>query len=67
MPAALQKDRGCAIIKPRNGAVRCPTCMGLLLRVRPESQARDLPLYCRRCRRTWTLNIDHQERPESPS
>lgn len=67
MPETLNKSAVCAILKPRNGEARCPYCGALLLRVLPTSVARDLPLRCRRCRRTWMLNTDQNERPESPT
>lgn len=61
----LQTDASRGILYPENGEARCPYCRALLLVVLPSSVARDLPVFCRRCRRTWMFNT-HPERPESP-
>lgn len=48
---------GC-IIKPVDGRVRCPKCGKEMQRITPKTRAQDLPVYCRRCKDAWVLNID---------
>ena len=47
----------------------CPVCKRnrRLLRVEPETQARDLPVYCRDCKREIILNIDRGQSVERRS
>lgn len=40
--------------------LRCPHCGGKLLKRLPTTEARDLPLYCKRCKRESILNIERQ-------
>lgn len=42
----------------RDGWVLCPVCgRKKLLQIRPETVARELPLYCRHCGATVQVNI----------
>lgn len=56
----MDKRESCGIIIPvRDGYVDCPYCgAGRLLRVRPETTASALQIYCRRCKREMIVNID---------
>ena len=44
----------------KDGWVTCPVCKRnhRLLRVDPETEASNLPVYCRTCRSEFVLNID---------
>ena len=56
MQAALK--HGKLVVK--NGWITCPVCQGnhSLLRIRDDTEARHLPVYCRTCRTELILNID---------
>ena len=56
MQAALK--HGKLVVK--NGWITCPVCQRnhSLLRIRDDTEARHLPVYCRTCRTELILNID---------
>ena len=43
----------------KNGAIRCPICGAMLQRVPPDMSARRLPVYCRRDKIEFSVNIEH--------
>ena len=47
------------ILEPVDGRIRCPRCGAQLLRVTPRTRVRELPVYCRRCRREFVLTLDN--------
>ena len=49
------------IIPAQDGWICCPTCSKKLLRVRPETEAENLPIWCPRCRQEYTVEI-HRDR-----
>ena len=48
------------ILKPKGGWITCPACgrNHRLLRISDTTEARNLPVYCRTCRRETILNIE---------
>lgn len=65
----LQKSRKCGKLTVTDGWITCPICKRnhRLLRVEPETEARDLPVYCRTCRSEIVLNIDRGQSVERQS
>ena len=45
------------IIHVRDGWIECPYCHHKLLRIKPETQAKSLPVYCRVCKREIIIDI----------
>lgn len=53
----------CGKLMTVGGYVVCPSCLAAgrahkLLRLLPDTAARNLPVYCRKCKREIILNID---------
>ena len=65
----VQTAPQCGKLIVKDGWVTCPVCKRnrRLLRVEPETQARDLPVYCRDCKREIVLNIDRGQSVERRS
>ena len=65
----LQTAPQCGKLIVKDGWVMCPVCKRnrRLLRVEPETQALDLPVYCRDCKREIILNIDRGQSVERRS
>jgi len=57
-----------AMLGVRDGWIVCPVCRKRILRVAPETAARALPVWCRRCRREFRIDIDRGQsaRRQSP-
>lgn len=54
----LQSTPARDIIKQNKGYAICPTCrMTKLIRVRSDTEAKNLQLYCRQCKREWIVDI----------
>ena len=48
------------IIRVSEGEIRCPVCRLLLIKdVTSATEARDLTLYCKRCRRSYIAQIEN--------
>lgn len=56
----MQQQSNCSILVVKDGWVTCPVCRRnhRLLRVRPATEARGLPVYCRTCRSEIILDIE---------
>lgn len=65
----LQNAPQCGKLIVKNGWVTCPNCKRnhRLLRVEPETEARNLPIFCRDCKSTVILNIDRGQSVERRS
>ena len=65
----LQSEPQCDKLIVKNGWVTCPNCKRnhRLLRVEPETEARNLPIFCRDCKSTVILNIDRGQSVERRS
>ena len=42
----------------KNGAIRCPICGSMLQRVPPDMSARHLPVFCRKDKIEFSVNIE---------
>ena len=51
------------IIIANNGWLLCPYCRRKLLRVLPDTTARNLPVYCRKCSHESVVNISQVPAP----
>lgn len=58
--AYRQDPAVCDILQVENGWITCPVCRRnhRLLRIRDDTQARRLPVFCRTCRTEILLNIE---------
>lgn len=56
----LQSQTECGKLVVKDGWVTCPVCKRnhRLIRVDLETEAKDLPVYCRTCRQEIVLNIE---------
>lgn len=58
----LQTDVRCGKLMVRDGWVICPVCQkGKLLKIRPDTIARNLPRKCKRCGQETLVNIEAPE------
>lgn len=56
---ALQRERMCGTLTVKDGWLLCPVCgKHKVLRLTPETTAKDLPVYCKRCGQESIVNID---------
>lgn len=65
----LQIEQRCAKLKVWNGWLECPVCHRnkRLLRIGRDTEARDLPVYCRDCKQEIILNIEKGQSVERRS
>lgn len=64
---ALQGQANCGKMLTVGGRVRCPVCKGpTTLMVTPKTSGENIPAYCRRCKTTTLVNIDHGLCSSSP-
>lgn len=65
----LQNTPQCGKLIVKDGWVTCPVCKRnhRLIRVEPETEARNLPIFCRSCKSTVILNIDRGQSVERRS
>lgn len=56
----MQSKENCGKLIVKDGWVTCPVCKRnhRLIRISPETEAHELPVYCRTCRSEIILNID---------
>ena len=54
----LQRRKNEGIIRDKDGWVLCPVCKRRVMKIRPDTTARNLPVYCKRCRRESIVNIE---------
>lgn len=53
------KQAGRVELRVADGRVVCPGCRRLLVnRIGPRSAGRDLPFYCRQCKRTFWVDVE---------
>ena len=58
----LQTEPECGKLIVKDGWLMCPICgKGKLLKIRPDSIARNLPRKCKRCGQETVVNIDAPE------
>lgn len=58
----MQTDVRCGKLTVRDGWVICPVCRkGKLLKIRPDTIARNLPMKCKRCGQETVVNIEAPE------
>lgn len=64
---ALQGNGKYGMMVTTGGRVRCPVCKGpTTLMVTPDTSGTNIPAYCRRCKRTTLVNIEHGLCSSSP-
>lgn len=65
----MHSTESCGKLVVKDGWVTCPVCKRnhRLIRVRPETIARNFPVYCRTCRSEMILNIDRGQSVERQS
>lgn len=65
----LQNVPQCGKLVVKDGWVTCPVCKRnhRLIRVEPETEARNLPIFCRDCKSTVIVNIDRGQSVERRS
>ncbi|MBQ5788183.1 MAG: hypothetical protein IIW12_08290 [Oscillospiraceae bacterium] len=51
------------ILPAEKGSVTCPFCNKKIARIEPDTEANNLPLFCRFCKREYIVDI-RRERPE---
>lgn len=57
---ALQNSAKTAKLDTKNGLIVCPNCGRLTSQaVRPDTEARNLVLWCRRCKASNIVDIEH--------
>lgn len=56
----MQTGKNCDKLVVKDGWLTCPVCKrnNRLLRVRPDTEARNLQIYCKTCRSELVLNIE---------
>lgn len=63
MQSAFERGR---ILTVEHGWIKCPYCSSRrLLRLLPETSARNLAVYCRHCRHEVVLNIEEARAREA--
>lgn len=55
------------ILPTRGGFFCCPYCGGKLLEIDPETEAKAVPVYCKKCRRTLRVDIHKSQSHLRPS
>lgn len=64
---ALQDQKKHGMMVTTGGRVRCPVCKGpTTLMVTPQTSGKNIPAYCRRCKTTTLVNIEHGQCSSSP-
>ena len=65
----MQKSQDCGKLTVKDGWVACPVCRRnrRLIRITPETEATDLPVFCRNCKNEIILNIERGQSVERRS
>lgn len=63
----LQTEPECGKLIVKDGWLICPHCRKRLLRVRPDTAARNLNVYCRNCKSSMMVDIIRGQCFESQS
>ena len=63
----LQNEAECVKLSMKDGWLICPHCRKRLLRVGPDTAARNLSVYCRNCKHSMTVDIHRGQCFESQS
>ena len=63
----MQYRAKCGKLIMRDGWLICPHCRKRLLRVGPDTAARNLNVYCRNCKSSLTVDINRGQCFESQS
>lgn len=65
----MQEQRNCDRLTVKDGWVTCPVCRRnrRLIRIDPETVARELPVFCRDCKNEIILNIERGQSVERRS
>lgn len=65
----LREGAKCGKLVVKDGWVTCPVCRRnhRLIRIEPETEARNLPIFCRDCKSTVILDIDRGQSVERRS
>ena len=66
---ALQGQENCGKLTVKDGWVACPVCKlnRRLIRIKPETVAKALPVFCRDCKSEIILDIDRGQSVERRS
>ena len=59
----MHNAKECSKINATNGWLLCPHCRRKLLRLLPETQAKNLVVYCRKCGHESIVNIPLEPAP----
>lgn len=60
-PDALHNSPACDIISAEQKWLMCPACGQFkVLRLLPNTQAKNLPVYCKRCHKESIVNIQNE-------
>lgn len=59
MTERLQKDRECAMMKPKDGRAVCP-CGKTLLFFDDKTRIDALPVKCKKCGTLWRVDLDDE-------
>ena len=65
----MQTGKNCDKLVVKDGWITCPICQRRLsfLRISDDTEAKDLPVYCRTCRKEIVLNIARGQSVERQS
>lgn len=59
----MQNNVQAGILRVKDGRVVCPACKyKTSTEVRPYTRAKGLPVYCHRCKQTYIVDIDADQR-----
>lgn len=59
----MQTNAQTGILRVKDGRIICPACKHKTsTEVRPDTRAKALPVYCRKCKQTYIVDIDANQR-----
>lgn len=53
----MQNANGSGILSVKNGFLICPYCQRNTIRLKPETEAHELPVFCRNCKNEFFVEI----------